>query len=264
MSIEIQEPLRNDTSVETGSCLLSSCGCGGDCEDDTLRQIMARKKCMDLQHPDTAGKFSVVRTKQFLNLHEIEEIKAAALAMSKLNPVPKWDTVYLQNQHYFQNNHRHIYDKIKALVRDVDEEHWGLLQALEKTIGNGVNARCIEFHEYSLNARRICGPHVDTGSLFTVDIMLSCTSEFEGAKFTTDRLPAEPVDPKARLPHTQRHRFEQGDAIVFLSHKLHSVTPIKSGTRNVFVLEFWEGSECQGSHRCMNLSCGGVYRDDDT
>ena len=233
-----------------------------DCDDDTLEQIM-EQKCIDLQHPDTAGRLNVVRTKQFLSLDEIEEIKNAAQAMSKRNPVPKWDTVYLQNQHYFQHNHQKIYEKIKALVRDVDRQHWGLLHALDKTIGIGVNARCIEFHEYALNARRICGPHVDTGSLFTVDIMLSCTTEFEGAVFTTDRIPEEAVDANARLPHTHRHCFEQGDAIVFLSHKLHSVTPIKSGIRRVFVLEFWEGSECNGSHRCMNLHCGGMYQDID-
>jgi len=93
--------------------------------------------------------------------------------------------------------------------------------------------------------------------------MLSCTSEFEGCTFITDRIPEKEEEPKAPFPHNQRQRFEKGDAIVFLSHKLHSVTPIKSGTRCVLVLEFWEGSECIGSHRCMNPSCGGEYKDDE-
>jgi hypothetical protein len=117
---------------------------------------------MDLQHPDTAAKSKVVRTKQFLSLDEIEEIKAAASAVGEMYPVPKWDTIYLQNEYYFQTKHPRIYDKIKTLVKEVDVEHWGLLSALEKTVGIGVNARCIEFHEYALNARRICGAHIDT------------------------------------------------------------------------------------------------------
>jgi hypothetical protein len=234
------------------------------CRRDTPHQIMAQK-CMDLQHPDTAGRTSVVRTKQFLSLDEILEIQGAALEVVCMCPVPKWETIYLQNQYYFQTHHPKIYSRIKTLVRDIDAEHWGLLEALEKTVGIGVNARCIEFHEYGLNARRICGLHVDTGSLFTVDIMLSDTSEFEGGKFITDRLPNgdEDVDPKVMLPHNQLHRFQQGDALVFLSHKRHSLTPIKSGTRQVLVLEFWEGSECTGSHRCMNPSCGGEYKEDE-
>lgn len=233
------------------------------CNLDTHQQRQAQK-CMNLQHPDTAGRTSVVRTKQFLSLDEIIEIKGAALEMACMYPVPKWETIYLQNQSYFQTHHPKIYTRIKTLVHDIDAEHWGLLDALEKTVGIGVNARCIEFHEYGLNARRICGLHVDTGSLFTVDIMLSDTSEFEGAKFITDQLPSsdEDVDPKVMLPHNQLNRFQQGDALVFLSHKRHSLTPIKSGTRQVLVLEFWEGSECTGSHRCMNPSCGGEYRED--
>jgi hypothetical protein len=59
------------------------------------------------------------------------------------------------NKYYFQTKHPRIYDKIKM-------EHWGFLLALEKTVGIGVNARCIEFHEYALNARPICGAHIDT------------------------------------------------------------------------------------------------------
>ena len=224
------------------------------------------QKCLDLQNPSTAGNSRVVRTKQFLSLEEIQQIVTAAQMTSDLTSVPKWDTVYLQDQLYFQIHHAELYEKIKALVKTVDEEHWGLLHALGKTVGAGVNARCIEFHEYALDARRTCGPHADTGSLFTVDIMLSCTSQFQGAVFTTecgDDDDGGAESKPAQLPRTQRHCFEQGDAIVFLSHKVHSVTPITSGTRRVFVLEFWEGSECVRSHRCMDIHCGGAYDEAD-
>ena len=41
-----------------------------------------------------------------------------------------------------------------------------------------------------------------------------------------------------------------GDAIVFCSHKHHSVLPVTRGTRRVLVVEFWEGCERACGHRC--------------
>ena len=41
-----------------------------------------------------------------------------------------------------------------------------------------------------------------------------------------------------------------GDAIVFCSHRHHSVRPVTRGTRRVLVVEFWEGEERECGHRC--------------
>ena len=57
----------------------------------------------------------------------------------------------------------------------------------------------------------------------------------------------------------KKHEFKQGDALVFVSHKPHCVGQVRSGRRNVMVLEFWYGPERQCPHRCERFGqeiCG--------
>ena len=51
--------------------------------------------------------------------------------------------------------------------------------------------------------------HYDQGSVLTVDIMLADPSGFEGGQLSTLEVDGE----------CKQHRFEQGDALVFVSHK---------------------------------------------
>jgi hypothetical protein len=51
--------------------------------------------------------------------------------------------------------------------------------------------------------------HYDQGSVLTVDIMLADPSGFEGGQLSTLEVDGE----------CRQHRFEQGDALVFVSHK---------------------------------------------
>ena len=51
--------------------------------------------------------------------------------------------------------------------------------------------------------------HYDQGSVLTVDIMLADTAEFEGGRLSTLEADGE----------CKHHAFEQGDALVFVSHK---------------------------------------------
>ena len=44
--------------------------------------------------------------------------------------------------------------------------------------------------------------------------------------------------------------FEQGDAVIFPSHKYHTVVPVLSGRRRTLILEFWCGEERVCPHRC--------------
>jgi hypothetical protein len=229
-------------------------------EEALLQQLPG----LTLLDPAVASQSNVVRHEGFFSLEEIAQVEALTRRVKAIRPVPQWDTVYLHCDHAFQHELPALYEKIQNLVSRTDRANWGILAALEKRMGDGdgVNARCVEFHEYGSNARKICGPHIDTGSLFTVDIMLSETTDFEGGDFTTDSLIAtadKKNDTKQACRHNQIQEFEQGDAIIFVSHKNHSVSNIQSGTRRVLVLEFWEGSACQGSHRCMNESCGWHY-----
>lgn len=51
--------------------------------------------------------------------------------------------------------------------------------------------------------------HYDQGSVLTVDIMLADTAAFEGGRLSTLEADGE----------CKHHPFEQGDALVFVSHK---------------------------------------------
>jgi hypothetical protein len=75
--------------------------------------------------------------------------------------------------------------------------------------------------------------HYDQDSLVTVDVMLSDPStDFTGAQIQT-------LESSGKLCS---HTVQQYDALCFVSHKYHSVTPLQSGRRVVCVLEFWRGS----------------------
>ena len=205
-----------------------------------------------------------------------------------------------------------LVDRIFAHACRVDaEQGWGMVASGDvQAAGNNVHARCVEFHEYGAGRRRRCGCHYDSGSLWTVDIMLSDTGSFEGGELvTTVRTPLEgaavpaaaggsaahdefavreapsaaeggegggvladeaalfdyavtpvPMEGAVTAAH-EKQAFEQGDCLVFLSHKWHSVAPLLSGVRNVLVLEFWEGPTCVLDHRCMGFPpCGDRIR----
>ena len=46
-------------------------------------------------------------------------------------------------------------------------------------------------------------------------------------------------------------RFEQGDVVIFPSHKYHNVLPVVRGRRRVLVAELWEGEPRTCAHRCL-------------
>ena len=110
-----------------------------------------------------------------------------------------------------------------------------------------MQARTVEFHEYSRLKRRVCANHSDYGSLFTADVMLSDTSDFEGGRMVTS------VVEEGCAAMDSEHTFEQGDLLIFPSHKPHSVRQVTAGTRIVFVVEFWRGPACTCDCRCMGM-----------
>ena len=76
--------------------------------------------------------------------------------------------------------------------------------------------------------------------MVTIDVMLSTHGDFEGGEFQT--LEAD--------GSMRSYDFEQGDALVFVSHKPHCVQPVLRGRRIVLVMELWEGIERTCAHRC--------------
>ena len=103
-----------------------------------------------------------------------------------------------------------------------------------------VALRCAEHHTVLRSGGLPIQQHYDHGSLITMDLMLSETSDFEGGTFRT-------LEPDGTL---QARPFERGDLNVFLSHKYHCVDPVTSGRRQVFVCEWWEGLERRCRCRC--------------
>jgi hypothetical protein len=122
-----------------------------------------------------------------------------------------WNTKYLHAKDVFQKQLPKIHDKLVGAMEQVDKEQgWGLLG------GSETNVRCVEFHHIEDGGALNDEGHKDTGSLVTIDCMLSdpSSSEFIGGEFYTHRM-----DGGVRAREYQK--FEQGDALIFPSHKHH-------------------------------------------
>lgn len=137
--------------------------------------------------------------------------------------------------------------------------------------GPGINVRVAEYHEMRSGGSLSSMHHCDTGSLLTIDIML----QEPGA--TSDEL-YRAFRPAGRPEHGQHGstpqlsiaassggcfqtvnnqgdvssvpNFHAGDALIFVSHKLHRVSPVVSGVRKVLVVELWNGPRRTCGHRC--------------
>lgn len=182
-----------------------------------------------------------------------------------------WETTYLHTAGGFPRECRPLQEKILELARKVDEEQeWGLLsgqplrqggilstnsststeklaqvsQQQEAELPMGpLNFRTIEYHEVSSGGALPNPDHFDGGSLITIDILLTeKSSNFTGGDFVT----SEPDGQMKEYPAF----CNQGDALVFVSHKRHSVRPVTSGRRAVLVSELWHGTACDCAHRC--------------
>jgi len=198
-----------------------------------------------------------------------------------------WHVCYLQTSGWFRATFPDLKRRMFEAVSRVDaEQQWHLLSPTKTEVVNvspsgkdseltglladgvqvqfgeqdcaqtrcetrGCNVRCAEYHVHF-------GPspalpdlhHHDTDSLVTMDIMLTDSSDFQGGVFQT--LEAD----STMKPVT----WSAGDALVFVSHKYHSVQKVSAGERRVLVLEFWRGPECRCPHRCLaewpHRACG--------
>ena len=213
-----------------------------------------------LLDPTIAQHTDAVRTARFLSRREIDIIVAAAgrhqtehdrYSKTGGGSSDVAGKLYLQHDGV-PRDVEPIVERLEALVRELDAKHWGILASDEVAADGCMTARCVEFHEYGPSGRNECQSHYDAGSLFTADVMLSDTADFEGGEMLTT---ATDEDGAERVT---RHVFEQGDCLVFLSHKAHSVARVRSGRRAVLVVEFWQGGLCVANHRCCD---GGVGRD---
>ena len=200
--------------------------------------------------PSLAQRTAVVRFPKFADDDMIAKIHAAASVVraekgdvkrsNSLTGSAKegsWSTVYLNSQ--LAQRLPDLRAKLEAAAREADQAQWGVMDALQLEDGE-LAMRCAEYHTVVETGGLPIPKHYDAGSLWTMDLMLSDTSEFDGGVFSTLEADGE------LKPHT----FERGDLLVFLSTKYHCVTPLTRGTRQVLVCELWEGLERPCACRC--------------
>jgi hypothetical protein len=192
-----------------------------------------------------AQRTQVVRLEKFLSSEDIAMIHT--VAKSELATIRKgtkgaldvhtdsWKVLYLQSNNVFQRKLPALRQRILDAVREVDRNNWRLFDNVDH-----VNIRVVEYHQMDEFGELADPKHYDLNSLLTMDIMLSEEGAFEGGELQTK-------EADGRL---LQHEFNQGDALIFVSHKYHCVGKVRSGRRNVMVLEFWYGPERQCPHRC--------------
>ena len=89
--------------------------------------------------------------------------------------------------------------------------------------------RTVERWRYEVGGSLVDELHFDHGSLLTLVVALD--DGYEGGIFRTF---------EADGTHAEHH-MNRGDAVCFLSHKYHNVTPVTKGRRHSMVIELWEG-----------------------
>eukprot|EP00656_Telonema_subtile_P015502 TRINITY_DN18138_c0_g1_i7.p1 TRINITY_DN18138_c0_g1~~TRINITY_DN18138_c0_g1_i7.p1 ORF type:complete len:256 (+),score=35.43 TRINITY_DN18138_c0_g1_i7:93-860(+) len=177
--------------------------------------------------------------KQFRTEHQ-RESRAAVLrggwgdAQEVLRERKMHHKLYLQQDGFFERELPGMFQKIRELAERVDTQHsWSLAQ-------RELNLRCAEFHTYTAGGHLQNPRHYDAGSNITVILMLTPSQRFKGGELVMWDSNEQPSKLQPSL----------GDAVVFVSHKRHSVLPVLSGERCVLVVELWEGPHCNAGHRC--------------
>ena len=189
----------------------------------------------------SAQQTQVVRLEKFLSLEDIELIhRVAKIELTSMTKgldvhTDSWRVLYLHNNNLFQQKLPALRQRILDTIREVDRNNWRLFDNVEH-----VNIRVVEYHQMDEFGELSDPKHYDLNSLLTMDIMLSDEGSFEGGDLQT-------YEADGTL---KKHEFQQGDALIFVSHKYHCVGRVTSGRRNVMVLEFWYGPERQCPHRC--------------
>ena len=173
----------------------------------------------------TAQRTRAVRLRNLLSPSDIEAVHRAARSIAERQPDATidrsawgqpngtWRVTFLNSGGAFERELPDLYARIRAAALAVDREHWNLTHSVQP-----INYRVAEYHTMramidgaptrgGLHTRR----HMDQGSLITIDVLLTPPSQIEGGALQT----LEPTD------KLESHQWEQGDALVFLSHKYH-------------------------------------------
>lgn len=77
--------------------------------------------------------------------------------------------------------------------------------------------------------------HRDAGSLLTLSVLLSDSSEYTGGDFVCWSASDAEAAPTLHTPALTR-----GSGVLFVSEKRHNVREVLSGERRSFVIELWD------------------------
>ncbi len=195
-----------------------------------------------------AQQTSAIKLRNFLSIGEIERLEEVAMLCAARSGLEvrsagtdAWKVLFLQTNNIFKEELPALYDKIVTAVKDVDAMMFNVMSP-----STACNLRVAEYHTQVAPSPGLPDPHhYDMDSMITIDIMLAEPGvDFEGGQFST--LESDGT--------SKEHFWGKGDAMVFVSHKYHSVSPVTKGVRKVLVLEFWSGRDRQCPHRCESLS----------
>ena len=242
-----------------------------DEEVEALRKQYERYKAkveMPLSNFDeaTAQRTQAIRVRGLLSREDIAAVHRAGEALARERadstmdrsawgqPNGTWLVTFLNTDGAFEAMLPDLYSRVRAAAVAVDREHWNVTAGVED-----VNYRVVEYHTVrsSLAGRPTRGGlhtqrHCDQGSLLTIDILLTDPAEIEGGVLQT-------LEADGTLLN---HAWEQGDALVFLSHKYHCVSELTRGTRQVMVCELWQGTESHAPSRDEAERWQGVWKDE--
>ena len=231
-----------------------------------------------------AQRTEVYRLQQFLTEKEVHYVldtihrsDLSAYISNKTEDTDKMGnivhtTTYLQTNDLFRKRFGWLERRLRRLVKTVNtKQKWDF----DLKQCSFFNIRVAEYHDMYTGGSLPFPKHYDIGSLITVDIMLKEATS--GGEFQTlersetnniveyDQIQTQTQIETAAVVGTEKkvetgtetgvealkaHKFEVGDALVFVSHKYHSVTPVQTGNRKVLVIEFWQGKRRKCGHRC--------------
>ncbi|ETO27264.1 putative hydroxylase [Reticulomyxa filosa] len=149
------------------------------------------------------------------------------------------EVTFLNGDDLFEKENPELLQQMRTLIETTDKMNWNLMKEFLEN-KEEVNVRVIEYHHYRVGGGLLEKTHFDGGSIITAVFMLSDPSkDFEGGQLMSWEANEQFLT----------YSVKQGSALIFPSHKYHSVSTVTKGERNVLVIELWSGEKGTEKHR---------------
>merc|ERR1711957_290613 len=188
-------------------------------EDEDQERVHAEwYRVHRLMFPKEAQGTKVVRIPQLLSSSEIVALMSEVRTLQEQRlvwqtqqcskgPRKGWRTSYLHTNGVFGTRPCLLSEKLRRTIFEVDAANWNLLKGRELS---GLTFRTVEYHEYTPGGQLSSPGHYDSGSLLTLDVMLSDSGQdFEGGQLSLPEADGSITTPL----------MKKGDAAMFVAHK---------------------------------------------